>query len=102
MDMCATLAQKRSSPTIYLTRQIDLVIPLPFMNAPIEAINARIPEWAASLNSTESPIVIADCYQGFTNSMLRDGIHPNLQGDELIASRVGPLLLDYVKQSLGQ
>jgi len=34
--------------------------------------------------------------------MLRDGVHPNLQGDELIASRVGPLLLDYVAQSLGQ
>ncbi len=33
--------------------------------------------------------------------MLRDGVHPNLDGDKVIASRVGPLLLDYVKQSLG-
>ncbi|KAL2172348.1 hypothetical protein VTG60DRAFT_6187 [Thermothelomyces hinnuleus] len=81
---------------------VDLVIPLPFSNGPIEAINARIPQWAAGLNSTESPIVVADCYQGFTSSMLRDGVHPNLEGDRLIASRIGPLLLDYVKQSLGQ
>jgi len=34
--------------------------------------------------------------------MLRDGVHPNLDGDKLIASRVGPLLLDYVKQSLAK
>ncbi|KAK4244767.1 carbohydrate esterase [Corynascus novoguineensis] len=81
---------------------VDLVIPLPFSNGPIQSINARIPDWAAGLSTEESPIVIADCYQGFTNSMLRDGVHPNLQGDELIASRVGPLLLDYVAQSLGQ
>ncbi|AEO59370.1 carbohydrate esterase family 3 protein [Thermothelomyces thermophilus ATCC 42464] len=81
---------------------VDLVIPLPFSNGPIQAINSRIPQWAAGLNSTESPIVVADCYQGFTSSMLRDGVHPNLEGDRLIASRVGPLLLDYVKQSLGQ
>ncbi|KAL2192798.1 carbohydrate esterase family 3 protein [Corynascus similis CBS 632.67] len=81
---------------------VDLVIPLPFSNGPIQSINARIPDWAAGLSTEESPIVIADCYEGFTNSMLRDGVHPNLQGDELIASRVGPLLLDYVAQSLGQ
>jgi lysophospholipase L1-like esterase len=34
--------------------------------------------------------------------MLRDGVHPNAEGDKLIASRVGPLLLDFVRQSLGQ
>lgn len=81
-------------------KQVDLVIPLSFSNAPIQAINARIPAWAAGLNSTESPIVIADCYNGFSTSMLRDGVHPNLDGDKVIASRVGPLLLNYVKQSL--
>lgn len=88
--------------TSSFSHQVDLVIPLPFSNGPIQSINARIPDWAAGLSTEESPIVIADCYEGFTNSMLRDGVHPNLQGDELIASRVGPLLLDYVAQSLGQ
>ncbi|EAQ84453.1 hypothetical protein CHGG_08467 [Chaetomium globosum CBS 148.51] len=79
---------------------VDLVIPLSFSNAPIQAINARIPAWAAGLNTTESPIVVADCYTGFQTSYLRDGVHPNLDGDRVIASRVGPLLLDYVKASL--
>lgn len=76
------------------------MIPLSFSNAPIQAINARIPAWAAGLNTTESPIVVADCYTGFQTSYLRDGVHPNLDGDKVIASRVGPLLLDFVKKSL--
>jgi lysophospholipase L1-like esterase len=33
--------------------------------------------------------------------MLRDGVHPNEQGDRLIQSRISPLLINYVKQSLG-
>ncbi|KAK4119224.1 carbohydrate esterase family 3 protein [Parathielavia appendiculata] len=81
---------------------VDLVIPASFNNNGIQAINARIPEWARGLNSTESPIVIADCYTGFSTSDLRDGVHPSLSGDRIIASRVGPLLLSYVRQSLGQ
>ncbi|GAB1316479.1 hypothetical protein MFIFM68171_06689 [Madurella fahalii] len=82
---------------------VDLVIPLGLgSNSGIQAINARIPEWAAGLNSTESPIVIADCYTGFQTSDLRDGVHPSISGDRIIASRVGPLLLNYVRQSLEQ
>lgn len=82
--------------------QVDLVIPLSLgSNSAIQQLNARIPDWAKGLNSTESPIVIADCYNGFSTSDLRDGVHPSLSGDRIIASRVGPLLLNYVKQSLG-
>ncbi|KAK3305197.1 carbohydrate esterase family 3 protein [Chaetomium strumarium] len=79
---------------------VDLVIPLSYSNAQIQAINARIPDWARGLNSTDSPIVIADCYNGFSTSYLRDGVHPNLEGDRLMASRIGPLLLNYVNASL--
>ena len=83
--------------------QVDLVIPLSLgSNSAIQALNARIPDWAKGLNSTESPIVIADCYTGFSTSYLRDGVHPNLDGDKVIASRVGPLLLSYVRESLGK
>ncbi|KAK4098416.1 carbohydrate esterase family 3 protein [Parathielavia hyrcaniae] len=81
---------------------VDLVIPASFNNNAIQALNARIPEWARSLNSTESPIVIADCYTDFSTSDLRNGVHPSLSGDRLIASRVGPLLLGYVRKALGQ
>ncbi|KAK3400733.1 SGNH hydrolase [Sordaria brevicollis] len=82
--------------------KVDLVIPLSYSNNQVQAINAQIPSWAARLNSTESPIVIADCYNGFKTSDLRDGVHPNANGDKIIASKVGPLLLDFVRQSLGQ
>lgn len=71
-------------------------------NAPIDAINAAIPAWATGLNTTESPIVIADCSTraGFTSGMLRDGVHPNAQGDQLMASQIGPLLIQFVKDKL--
>ena len=69
--------------------------------AGIDAINQQIPAWAAGLNSTESPIVVADCNTGFPSSDLRDGVHPNAAGDQIIASMVGPLLIDLVKELAG-
>ncbi|KAL2167875.1 hypothetical protein VTG60DRAFT_662 [Thermothelomyces hinnuleus] len=54
----------------------------------------------ACLNSTDSPIVIADCNTGVPTWDLRDGVHPNAAGDKILASRIGPLLLDYIKGSL--
>ncbi|EON95657.1 putative carbohydrate esterase family 3 protein [Phaeoacremonium minimum UCRPA7] len=79
---------------------VDLVIPLSFSNSGIQAINSAIPAWAKGLNSTDSPIVIADCTTGFPTSDLRDGVHPNIAGDRIIQSRITPLLLNYVNQSL--
>lgn len=76
------------------------MIPLSFNNNAIVSINDAIPSWAAGLNTTESPIFIADCYTGFTTSMLRDGVHPNEQGDRLIQSRISPLLVRAVQNSL--
>lgn len=79
--------------------QVDLLIPLSFNGGGIDTLNAQIPSWAASKNTTDSPINIADCSTkaGFTTSMLRDGVHPNDQGDQLIAKQVGPQLIQYVK-----
>ncbi|KAL1879275.1 hypothetical protein Daus18300_001854 [Diaporthe australafricana] len=79
---------------------VDEVIPLSFNNNAIVALNNAIPSWAATLNTTESPIVIADCYTGFTTSDLRDGVHPNESGDRKIQAKISPLLINYVKQSL--
>ncbi|KAK3316969.1 carbohydrate esterase family 3 protein [Apodospora peruviana] len=82
---------------------VDLVIPLSAgSNSAITALNAAIPAWAKGLNTTDSPIVIADCYTGFKTSDLRDGVHPSVAGDRVIASRIGPLLLEFVRQSLGK
>ncbi|CCC12864.1 hypothetical protein SMACR_08989 [Sordaria macrospora] len=89
---------RASNPKVKII--VDLIIPLSFSNNAIQAINAQIPSWAAKMNTTESPIVIADCYTGFKTSDLRDGVHPNANGDKIIAERVGPLLLDFVRQGL--
>ncbi|KAH9909061.1 cellulose-binding protein [Xylariomycetidae sp. FL2044] len=70
---------------------VDTVIPLPMANTNIQAINAEIPSWAAELNTTESPIYINDVYP-YPNSDLRDGVHPNDAGDDIIANTLNPLL----------
>lgn len=68
--------------------------------AAVDALNARIPGWAQSLSTDESPIYVADCSTnaGFTTGMLSDGIHPNDQGDQLIAQQVGPLVIQAIEQ----
>jgi len=78
---------------------VDKVIPLSFNQNGINTLNARIPAWATGLNTTQSPIWIADCSLegGFTTAMLRDGVHPNDQGDRLMASKIGPLLVRAVQ-----
>lgn len=80
--------------------KVDLIIPLSFSNSGIEALNRQIPTWAKGLNTTESPIHIADCATGYTTAMLRDGVHPNAQGDKLITERLTPVLLPLIKSSL--
>ncbi|KAK0715566.1 SGNH hydrolase-type esterase domain-containing protein [Lasiosphaeris hirsuta] len=50
-------------------------------------LNAAIPEWAASKNTTESPIVVVDCWTGFNPATdTGDGVHPNNAGNEKVAN----------------
>ena len=76
--------------------QIDTVIALPMAQAKVTDLNNAIPAWARSLNTTTSPIWISDCSTGYTSGMLRDGVHPNAQGDALIASRLTPVLINAI------
>ncbi|ROT42217.1 SGNH hydrolase [Sodiomyces alkalinus F11] len=79
---------------------VDLVIPIAFGSQGVNALNAQIPGWAQRLDTPESPIEIADCSAnaGYTTGMLRDGVHPNAEGDALIARQVGPILIEYVRE----
>lgn len=81
--------------------KIDLLIPLSYAQDKVNALNNAIPGWVASQTTTNSPIVIADCATGFTTSQLRDGIHPNAAGDQIIASRIHPVLLKIIKSAIG-
>lgn len=72
------------------------MIPTSWSDTTIESVNTQIPSWVSQHTTAQSPITIADCSRaaGFTNAMLRsDGVHPNTQGDQFIASKVGPALI---------
>ncbi|TVY44386.1 Multidomain esterase [Lachnellula occidentalis] len=79
---------------------VDLVIPLSGAgNSGVVALNAAILPWAKSLNSTDSPIYIADTNTGFTDRDLADGVHPNSDGDRKIAGRLYPILLQIINEN---
>ena len=53
----------------------------------VVALNKAIPMWAASKNSTASPITVVDCWTGFNDATdTGDGVHPNNQGNEKLAN----------------
>ena len=81
---------------------LDKVITLPRTQAPVDDINKAIPAWVEANTKPNSPIVIADCSKeaGFTAGMLRDGVHPNAQGDQFMAKQISPLLIQFVKDKL--
>ena len=61
--------------------------------ARVEALNAAIPDWAASLSTAQSPVVVVDQWTGFsTVSDTYDGVHPNASGDQKMASAWYPAL----------
>ncbi|KAF1971313.1 SGNH hydrolase [Bimuria novae-zelandiae CBS 107.79] len=63
-------------------------------NTKIQQLNAQIPAWAAGLNKTESLIWVVDQYTGFSGSVdLRDGVHPNANGDQKMANVWYPALI---------
>ncbi len=79
---------------------MDKLIPTSWSDTTIEAINTAIPGWAQAHTTSQSPIAIADCSRaaGFTNAMLQsDGVHPNDQGDRFIADKIGPKLVQFIK-----
>ncbi|KAI2776092.1 carbohydrate esterase family 3 protein [Daldinia loculata] len=70
---------------------VSTVVPLPANMGPVKRLNDMIPDWAVEQNKTESPIYVNDIYP-FPNTLLRDGIHPNDEGEDRIADGVNSLL----------
>lgn len=60
----------------------------------IKALNDAIPAWAASLNTTQSPIWVVDQNTGMSSTDLRDGVHPNASGDQKMAAKWYPALIN--------
>jgi lysophospholipase L1-like esterase len=94
-------AMRAAKPNVKII--VDKLIPSQNSHATIEALNTAIPGWVQQQTTSQSPIVIADCSRaaGFTNAMLEDALHPNLQGDQFMANKIGPLLLGFIRDVLG-
>lgn len=100
MRIIVSVAPLDISSALIAAQQVDKVTPLSTSRNPaVIALNDQIPDWAANMTTSESPIQIADCSAdaGFTRGMLRDGVHPNDKGDQFIAAQVGPLVLQAVE-----
>ncbi|MDW8810109.1 GDSL-type esterase/lipase family protein [Streptomyces scabiei] len=55
--------------------------------------NARIPAWARSTSTEDSPVTVVDQWTGFSTATdTYDGVHPNAAGDDKIAARWFPAL----------
>jgi len=71
--------------------QVAQIIPMKPSNCPqcgdrVVAFNKAIPDWAASKSTTESPVVVVDCWTGFDPSKdAGDGVHPNNAGNQKLA-----------------
>jgi hypothetical protein len=59
--------------------------PLSFSNAAVEAYNAALPAIIDGIAATGAHIRLVDMYNGFSTSMLGDGVHPNQQGYAFMA-----------------
>lgn len=77
------------------------IIPLPAVDDKIQELNGAIPAWAASKNSTASPIWVVDQWTGFTSEDLYDGIHPSASGDVKIANKFYPALVQAIESIQG-
>lgn len=61
----------------------------------VVALNDAIPGWAAGISTAQSPVVVVDQWTGFsTGADTYDGVHPNASGDQKIADRWYPALVD--------
>ena len=75
---------------------------MPKAAAEVKALNALIPAWVKKSQNSNSPISTADCSAeaGYQDSFNKDGVHPNSQGDEFIASKIAPRLINYINASI--
>ncbi|MFI7639014.1 cellulose binding domain-containing protein [Nonomuraea sp. NPDC049400] len=65
----------------------------PTCAASVVALNNAIPNWAAGLSTTQSPVVVVDQWTGFNPATdTGDGVHPNDTGFQKMADRWYPPL----------
>ena len=87
IEIVYTLRQFNPSVTVLLSK----IIPLSSSkNANVRAINEKVQDLVASLNTKRSKVVLVDNYTGFDRDWLYDGVHPNAAGQKFIAGNFLP------------
>ncbi|KAI1093616.1 carbohydrate esterase family 3 protein [Rostrohypoxylon terebratum] len=86
-DMVKTMRQHNEYTKII----VNTIVPLPANMEPVNNLNDMIPGWAQEQNKTESPIYVNDIYP-FPDTLLKDGIYPNDDGEQQIVGTLSPLL----------
>jgi len=81
--------------------QVAQIIPLPAVDKQVQDFNQAIPAWAASKNSTTSPLWVVDQWTGFNSDDLKDGIHPSESGDVKMANKFYPALRNAIENIRG-
>ncbi|CAI4214070.1 unnamed protein product [Parascedosporium putredinis] len=77
---------------------VSQIIPFPANDGLVQALNAAIPAWAESRNTTESPLWLVDQYTGFSGTAdLYDGLHPSESGDVKISEAFYPAMLQAIE-----
>jgi lysophospholipase L1-like esterase len=64
---------------------VSNIIPLPFAASAVDSFNATVPGMVQERASAGAHIIFADLFQGFPESELGDGVHPNEQGYDRMA-----------------
>ncbi|OCL01398.1 carbohydrate esterase family 3 protein [Glonium stellatum] len=95
----STLVQQMRASNPNMKIIVAQIIPISFgsSNTAVTALNQAIPAWAASKNSTASPIWVVDQNTGFSTSDLRDGVHPNDSGDAKMAAKWYPAVVNAIE-----
>ncbi|KAI0843158.1 carbohydrate esterase family 3 protein [Hypoxylon sp. FL0890] len=83
----------------YIKVIVNTIVPLAANMIPVKKLNDMIPDWAREDNTTKSPIYVNDIYP-FPNTYLKDGVYPNEDGEEHIASGLGSLLTWIINANL--
>ncbi len=98
LDAFTTLVQQMRANNPSMRIVVQQIIPMnpsscSECGARAVALNSAIPDWAASLTTPQSPIIVVDQWTGFnTATDTYDGVHPNSAGDQKIANKLFPVV----------
>jgi hypothetical protein len=78
------------------------IIPIPSSSQAVLDLNKAIPAWAASKNTTTSPIWVVDQWGNFNGDTdLYEGLHPSASGDLKIADKFYPAIVAAIRSIEG-